>query len=314
MGLGDFFGGGADAPDPIDPLKLGRQTGKLQTQFQGQRQKLRKQFDPQIMQGALRQAGRAQTGLSSLGQNITGDISRDRASLTGGDIGTLRQQSQGFAGAERLQEMLQRQAEDQLQRAGALTKEQFRDVDQGVFGGLAGQGRGVGAFGAVQSALGRQSAIRADEDRARQFAQQTQQGGLAVSNPLQNILAQSSNATGTFMDRLRNIQGFGAQNQVNFDPINANVSNIAQFNNQMQQQQAQASAGGFGDIIGGLGSLAGTVMGGPLGGMIGGKIGGMFGGGSSGGGGVASFAGAGDMASGQHGPLPQGGDFFGLPR
>ena len=177
--------------------------------------------------------------------------------------------------------MLQQQAEDQLKRGGMLSQEQMRGVDQSTMGNVASRGRGAGAFGVGQLVLGRAGAIQANEDRARQFAQQTQQGGLAMSNPLQRIMQQNASTSGSIMDRLRNVQGFGQQNTVDFDPINANVSNIAQFNNQMQQQQAQASASGFGDILGGIGSLAGTAFGGPIGGMIGGQIGSMFGGGSS---------------------------------
>lgn len=252
MGLGDFFGGGADAPDPIDPLQLGRQTSQLQKQFLGSRQDLRGEFDEQMIGGALQQAGRAQTGLSGLGRDVIGDMNQQRNLLSSNSIEQLRQQSPGFAGSERLQAMLQQQAESQLARGGMLSGEQMRDVDQMTQGAVASRGRGAGAFGVVQMAMNRQGAIQANEDRARQFAQQTQQGGLAMSNPLQRIFAQESASGGTFMDRLRNVQGFGQQNTVNFDPINANVSNIAQFNNQMQQQQAEASASGFGDILGGV--------------------------------------------------------------
>lgn len=252
MGLLDFFGGGADAPDPIDPLQLGRQTSQLQKQFLGSRQGLRGEFDERMMSGALQQAGRAQTGLGALSGDISQGISANRSQLNRSDMDQFRQQSQGFAGAERLQAMLQQQAESQLARGGMLSGEQMRGVDQMTQGAVASRGRGAGAFGVGQMALGRAGAIQANEDRARQFAQQTQQGGLAMSNPLQRIMQQNTATSGSIMDRLRNIQGFGQQNTVNFDPINANVSNVAQFNNQMQQQQAQASASGFGDILGGV--------------------------------------------------------------
>lgn len=251
MGLLDFFGGGADAPDPIDPLKLGRQTSKLQKQFLGSRQDLRGQFDERMIGGALQQAGRAQTGLGALSGDISQGISANRSQLNRSDMDQFRQQSQGFAGAERLQAMLQQQAESQLARGGMLSGEQMRGVDQSTMGNVASRGRGAGAFGVGQMALGRAGAIQANEDRARQFAQQTQQGGLAMSNPLQRIMQQNTATSGSIMDRLRNVQGFGQQNTVNFDPINSNVSNVAQFNNQMQQQQAEASAGGFSDLLGG---------------------------------------------------------------
>ncbi len=278
MALADFFSGGAEAPEAIDPRKLARQTVGVQEEFLGGRQRLRGEFDPQIIQGASEQLGRAQTGLRGVQGGVTQDIISERGALGQASVDQLRQQSQGFAGAERLQGLLQQQAEDQLRRGGALSGQQTREVDQGVFSRLAGQGRGAGAFSVGQLALGRQGAIQANEDRARQFAQQTQQGGLAVSNPLQQIFAREAGTAGTSFDRLRNIQGFGQQNTVDFDPINQNVAGIAQQQFAQEQAKFEADRNFLPDLISGGLSLAGSVGTGGLSSLLGG-----FGGGGGGG-------------------------------
>jgi len=285
MGLADFFGGGAKAPKPIDPRALARQTIGVQEEFLPGREKLRSQYNPQIIQGGLAQLGRAQEGLSGVTSDIAGDISRDRASMNQADIGQLRQQSQGFAGAERLQAMLQQQAEDELARGGQLSPEQMRNIDQLTQGATQRQGRGSGAFNVGQLALARHGAVQAREDRARQFAGQTLGTGLATANPFQRIQSQNATMAGGIGSRLQNAQGFAGQNTVNFDPINQNVAQIANQNFQAEQAKFEADRSFLPDLIGGGLSLAGNIFGGPAGGVIAGKLGGLFGGGSSGGGG-----------------------------
>lgn len=274
MALADFLSGGAEAPEAIDPRKLARQTVGVQEEFLGGRQRLRSEFDPQIIQGASEQLGRSQTGLRGVQGGITQDIISERQALGQASADQLRQQSQGFAGAERLQGLLQQQAEDQLQRGGALSGQQMRSIDQLTQGATARQGRGSGQFNIGQLALGRAGAIQANEDRARQFAQQTQQGGLAVSNPLQQILAREAGTAGTSFDRLRNIQGFGQQNTVDFDPINAQVAQNARQQQQAEQAQFTADRNFLPDLISGGLSLAGSVGTGGLSSMFGGFGGG----------------------------------------
>ena len=261
MSLADFFGGGAKAPDPVDPRELARDTVGVQEEFLGGRQRLRGQFDPQIMQGSLAQLGRAQAGLSGVSGDIAQDIARDRATLSAGDIGQLRSQSAGFAGAENLQAMLQKQAEEELALGGQLSAQESRNIDQLTQGATARQGRGAGAFNVGQLALGRQGAVDDRKAQRRQFAQQTLGSGLAVSNPFQRIMSQNATMAGGIPSRLGQTMGFADQNTVNFDPINQQVAGLASQQFAAEQAKFAADRSFLPDIIGGAISGAGSIAG-----------------------------------------------------
>ena len=279
MGLLDFFSGGAEEPEMMSGAEMARETVGAQEVFLPERERLREQYGSQIMQGALGRAGTARSGLSGIAAGQAQDISRDRGILNRGDMDMLRQQSQGFTGAERLQALLQQQAEDELALGGQLSNEEMRNVDQLTQQATQRQGRGAGAFNVGQLALGRQGAVDARKAQRRQFAGQTIGSGLAVSNPLQRIMQQNTAAAGSLPQRLGQTLQFADQNTVNFDPINQNVANAAQAQFAADQAQYQADKSFLPDLIGGGLSMAGSIFGGPAGGMLANKI---FGGGGGG--------------------------------
>jgi len=264
---------------------------------------LRGEFNPQLNRLAVEQAGRAQQGLSGIGQNIVGDINRDRNALNQNSMSQFRQQAQGFAGAERLQAILQKQAEDELALGGQLSGQDVRNIDQLTQGATARQGRGSGAFNVGQLALGRQGAVDARKAQRRQFGMQAIQSGLATSNPLQRIMQQNAGTAGSLMERLGNVQNFARENTVgDFNPLGGSLLSNTQFNQGQQAGFNQRATARSDDMAGGAMSMLGNV-----------DFGSLFGGNKDGVGGVSggSFGGAGDFASGQHGPIGQGGSFFG---
>lgn len=283
-GLGGFFGSEEEVVPP-SASDLARETADIQENiYLPSLMRQRDKFNPQMMGHALDQARLAQSGLQGFGSGISRDINQQRNIFSDNSIQQLRQQSPGFAGSERLQQMMQQQAEQGLRTGGNLNPEQMRGIDQMTQGAVASRGRGAGAFGVGQMALGRHSVLQANEDRARNFAQQTQQGGLNVSNPLQKIFAQSASTTGSFMDRLRNIQGFGASNSVSeFDPIGAGVLSANGMNSTLasnfNQRQSARSDDMFGGAMSSLGNMDfGSMFGGGGGGsMVGGGTGQRFG-------------------------------------
>ena len=155
-------------------------------------------------------------------------------------------------------------------------------LDQLTQSRTVAQGRGAGAFNVGQLALGRQGEVERRQDRARQFAGQTLGAGLQVSNPFQRFQSQNATMAGGLPTRLGQTMAFGQQNQVNFDPINANVANIAQNQFNAEQQEYLQDKNFLPDLIGGGLSMAGSIFGGPSGGAIAGKLGGLFGGGGGG--------------------------------
>lgn len=283
--LSKLMGGGAKAPVAPTGLQLGQETIDVQKQYLPALTQLQQQYNPQLAQNAISQTGRMQQGLSPITANIAGDVSRDRGILNQGDIEQLRSQSAGFAGAESLQAMLQKQAEEELALGGSLSAEQERDVSQGSQAASFQRGRGVGNFSVGQMALERFDAQEAIKNRRRSFAAGTAGLGLEVSNPFQRIMSQNANAAGGIGSRLANAQGFAGQNSVNFDPISGQVANAAQNRFASEQANFEADRGLLPDLLSGGLSLAGSIFGGPAGGMAAGALGSLFGGGKSGGGG-----------------------------
>ena len=278
-GLGGLFGSEDEVKQPT-PEELAQQTvGIRENIFLPALTRMRGQFNPQLAQQGIDQTNRIQQGLSGVNRNIASDIGQQRNMLGVSDADFLRSQSQGFAGSERLQAILQKQAEEELALGGQLSDEDLRNVQQGSQAASFSRGRGTGSFGIGQLALARQGATDARKAQRRNFAGQTIQSGLNVSNPLQRILAQNTQTAGSMLDRLRNSQQFGQQNQVqSFDPISGAVSGISGFNTSNQQgfnqRQSERSDDIFGGALSALGSLGG---------------GGGFGGGGSGG--MSSFGG-----------------------
>jgi len=260
MGLFDFLGGGS-APKAPTAGELANQTYDVQKQYLPRLQQLRGQHDAGLSALDIAQTQRTQQGLSGINQAIAGDISRDRRSLNEADMAQFREQNQGFAGAERLQALLQAQSEQQLALGGRLSGEQERDVAQGSQAASFKRGRGVGNFSVAQLGLNRFGAQQDILDKRRGRAFQTIQSGQNLSNPFRGIQQGNIGATGSILDRLRNSQDFGRQGQVNFDPISGQVAQNAQNNFAQESQNFQSGQafGGdiFGGLIGGLGGIAG---------------------------------------------------------
>jgi len=270
-GLMGMFGSEEEVAPPT-PEELAQQEVGLQRIKNQGLVDLRGQFNPELNRLAVAQAGRAQQGLSGIGQNIIGDINRDRSSLNQASMQQFRQQNQGFAGAERLQQMMQQQAEAQLARGGQLSPQQMRSVDQMTQSATQRQGRGSGAFNVGQLALGRHGAMQANEDRARAFAQQTQQGGLALSNPFARMQSMNAGTVGSQLDHLRNTQQFAHQNTVgDFNPLGGSLLSNTQFNQEQQSAFNTRQTKRSDDMIGGGLSVLGNV-----------DFGNMFGGGGKG--------------------------------
>lgn len=299
-GLGGLFGGEDEVEMP-SAEDIARDTVAAQgIKTQGLLD-LRAKHDPRMSQLAMDQMGRTQAGLRPFQQQVISNIAQDRRTLSDDSIGQFREQAKGFAGAERLQAILQQQAEDELRRGGRLSAQEARLVEQGTQGATQRQGRGSGAFNVGQLAVNRAGAMNQREAQGRQFAMGVQTQGLNLSNPLSRIFAQDAGTIGSSLDNLRNQQQFAQQSQVqDFDPFGG--QGVSQFNTGMQSGFNQRSSDFTSDIIGGGISSLNNLSG----------LGGMFGGGGGGIGGVGggSFSGAGDIGSGQHGPLMQGGTFF----
>ena len=266
MGLLDKIpgmGGGEDAPKPVSATKVAKETADIQGNvYLPALTRLRGQYNPQLNQLAVEQAQRAQQGLSPILSDITGDISRDRGAMTRADMELFRDQSKGFAGAERLQALMQQMAEEELALGGRLSAEQERGVTQRSSADSARRGRGSGAFAVGQLALARQDAQQRLKNQRFGRGMQTIQSGLQMSNPLQRLMGINAQSAGTALDRLRNAQKFGDANTVKFDPLNKEVSGIAQSNFAQQSANYRASQAAKSDLLGGGMDLLGSIFGG----------------------------------------------------
>jgi len=268
-GLSGFLGSEEEV-EPPTPEEMAQQSIGVQEIYLPALQRLRAQHNPELMRLGVEQTSRAQQGLSGISNAMAGDISRDRATLSTGDMDLFRSQSQGFQGAERLQQIMQQQAEEELRLNGRLSPEMQRNVDQMTMGQTMKQGRGAGAFNVGQLALSRQGAVQQRQDRARQFGSGVAQLGMQTSNPLQRFMGINAQMAGGLPQRMAQAQQFGEQNQVNFDPINAQIANVAMGSAQMKAAQNARSSSSFGDMLGGGLSMVGSMY-----------AGGAFGGGGN---------------------------------
>ena len=278
-GLMGFFGSEEEVAPPT-PEELAQQEVGLQRIKNQGLVDLRGDFNPQLNKLATDQIGRTQQSMSGIGRDVIGDISRDRSSLNQASMQQFRNQNQGFVGAERLQEMMQKQAQAQLARGGQLSPQQMRSIDQMTQGATQRQGRGSGAFNVGQLALGRHQVMQANEDRARAFAQQTQQGGLALSNPFARMQSMNAGTVGSQLDHLRNYQQVAQESTVgDFNPLGGSLLSNTQFNQGQQSGFNQRATARSDDMMGGALGILGNV-----------DFGGMFGGGGGGGSSIPNYS------------------------
>ena len=268
-GLGGYFGAEEEV-EPPTPMELAAQTAEVERFHQGKLYGLRSDYDSKFDQLNQQQLGRTQKYMSGMQRGIASDISRDRRSLNEADMAQFREQSAGFAGSERLQAMLQAQAEQELALGGRLSGEQERDVAQGSQAHSFQRGRGVGNFSIGQLALSRFGAQEAIKDKRRGFAGQTIQSGLNVSNPFQNIMRGNIGTTGSILDRLRNSQNFSQHGRIDYNPISDSILSANQMattgQQDFNQRQSERSDDMFGGALSSIGSIFGSQSGGGGGG------------------------------------------------